>query len=126
MYEVFPQDPIPEYQCAMEARKRDVVPAETSGGACFESGRIVFEVGDDHLHNLGREVALMGCVWRPVSEGADELGFGTAPEGVGEELDPWNKMMRRDGGKDKVRFAGYLAENTRDFLEAFRHGLSST
>ena len=100
---MFPQDPIPEYQCAMEAWKRDVVPAETSGGTCLESWSIVFEVGDDHLHDLGREVALMGSVWRPLSEDADELGFGTAPEGVGKEFNPWNRMRRRrNGGGDKV------------------------
>ena len=46
-----------EYQSAMKAWNRDVVPAEASGGASFESWDIVFEVGDDHLHNLRRETA---------------------------------------------------------------------
>ena len=39
----------------MDKWDRDVIPGETSRGACFESLNIVFEVGDDHLHDLQRE-----------------------------------------------------------------------
>ena len=124
MYGVFLRDRIPECQCAMEMRKRDVVPAETSRDACFESRIVVFEVGDDHFDNLRRETAWLGTARRGtrvlVSEDTREFSFGTAPN-------PWNRLMRRcDGKRNKVGLAVYLAEKMRDFLEVFRRGLSST
>ena len=131
MYGVFLRDRIPECQCAMEMWKRDVVPAETSRDTCFESRTVVFEVGDDHFDNLGRETAWLGTARRGtrvlVSEDTREFSFGTMPNGECEEPNPWNRLMRRCDGKiNKVELAGYLVEKTRDFLEVFRRGLSST
>ena len=124
MYGVFLRDRIPECQCAMEMWKRDVVPAETSRDTCFESRTVVFEVGDDHFDNLWRETAWLGTARGGtrmlLSEDTREFSFGTAPN-------PWNRLMRRCDGKiNKVGLAGYLVEKTRDLLEVFRRGLSST
>ena len=132
MYGVFLRDRIPECQCAMEMRKHDVVPAETSRDACFESRIVVFEVGDDHFDNLRRETAWLGTARRGtrvlVSEDTREFSFGTMPNGdCAEGPNPWNRLMRRcDGKRNKVGLAVYLAEKKRDFLEVFRRGLSST
>ena len=132
MYGVFLRDRIPECQCAMEMWKRDVVPAETSCGACFESRIVVLEVGDDHFDNLRRETALLGTACGGtrvlVSEDAREFSFGTTPNGdCAEGPNPWNRLMRRcDGKRNKVGLAVYLAEKMQDFLEVFRRGLSST
>ena len=92
MYGVLLRDPIPECQCAMDMWKCDVVPAETSRGARFESRGVVFEVGNDHLHNLRRETAWLGTARGGtrvlVSEDTREFSFGTTPNGDCEEPNP--------------------------------------
>ena len=126
MYGVFLRDRIPECQCAMGMRKRDVVPAETSRDTCFESRVVVFEVGDDHFHNLRRKTVLLGTAhggtWVLVPEDTRE----TMPNGDCEEPNPWNWLMRCDGKRNRVGLAVHLVEKTRDLLEDFRRGLSST
>ena len=61
------------------------VPRVTGHGACQEAGCVVNEVGDDHFHDLLREIGDWGRAWggrlwgtstvRPV-----DLGFGPVPK----------------------------------------------
>ena len=102
------RDPFPKYQGMMEMWKRDAVPAERSRSARSESRNIVLEVGDDHLHNLWRETAWVWSIRMPMCEDTYGFGFGTAPNSDNKELDPWNRIMRCDGGENGVGFAGYL------------------
>ena len=48
----------------------------------------------------------------PRCKGAGEFCFGTAPHGIGEEPNSWDRLLRLkyDGGRNKVGFAGYLIE----------------
>lgn len=80
--------PLPECQGVMKVWSRDVVPGETGRGASFESRRVVYEVGDDHLYDLWKEPMWLGGVRGgiriPVFEHVLEFGFGTVPDRVRE------------------------------------------
>ena len=83
MFEVLLRGVSPEHQGAMEMWKHDVVPGDTSRGACFESWNVVFEVGDYHLHNLWGKIARLGSIHGSIrmpvcGSDAHELGVGTA------------------------------------------------
>ena len=47
--------PLPECQGVVKVWSRDVVPGETGRGAGFEGRRVVYEVGDDHLHDFWKK-----------------------------------------------------------------------
>lgn len=76
----------------VEVRECDVVPGETSRGTGFEGWEVERKVGDDHVHNLGREPArssrISEDVWVPTKECALEFGLGTIPGDIGNELYP--------------------------------------
>ena len=93
----------------MDVRNHDAIPGETGRSASFEGRDVVYEVDNDHFHDLRREPTLLMrvrvdiCI--PASEHALELGFGTAPNEFGEALDIYGGLItNRDSGRD----AGYL------------------
>jgi len=108
---------LPEYQGMVEVRNRDVVPGETGRSASFESRDVVYEVGDDHFHDLRREPTRLErvCVdiWIPAREYGPEFGFGTVPNGVGETPDAYDRLItERDSRRDAAGLAGYLITRT--------------
>ena len=72
----------------VKVRSREVVPGEAGRGASFESRRVVYQVGDDHLNDLWKEPMWLGGVRGgirlPVFEYVFEFGFGTVPDRVRE------------------------------------------
>ena len=91
----FLRDPCLEYQGAtrVKVRNRGVLPAKTSRSARFEGWSVVFEVGNNYLHNLRRGTARLGrtrsgVIRMLVCEDAPECCFGTVANGIGEAFNP--------------------------------------
>lgn len=119
--------PLSEYQGMAEVRSRDVVPGKTGRRASFEGRKVVYEVGNDFLHDLRGEPTRLAridaSVWIPAHKRTLEFGFGTVPNNIGEVFNSYDMSVAEgDGEGGAKRTAEYPRAKKWGSLEILRRG----
>ena len=85
------REPLPEQDGAVEMWGHDAVPGEAGQCGRFESQSVVYEVGNNHLHDLWWEIVSLAGVcrsaWVPTYKQVSGTGFGAVPNSAQQGSD---------------------------------------